>query len=188
MKLIAGLGNTGDGYSDTYHNVGFMALDELAERFRAPVFGKKNNALVTDAGSGDNKVILIKPLTYMNLSGDAVAYFSRYYKIAPRDILVMYDDIDIHKGTVRARLDGSAGTHNGMRDIVNKLGSTEFARVRIGTGLKPNFMALADYVLSHIHASERAVIDASITLACEFAADWAEGKAWDKLTATVNNA
>ncbi|MDE6402117.1 MAG: aminoacyl-tRNA hydrolase, partial [Clostridiales bacterium] len=142
MKLVVGLGNPVSEYRDTYHNIGFNAIDILAARLRAPVFAfdKKSNAELSDISAGGERVMLCKPQTYMNLSGNAVAYLARYYKIAPTDILVMYDDIDIAKGTIRARLNGSAGTHNGMRDIVSKLGGTEFARVRIGIGLKPNYM------------------------------------------------
>ncbi|MCX4314324.1 MAG: aminoacyl-tRNA hydrolase, partial [Clostridia bacterium] len=134
MKLVVGLGNPGNEYKDTYHNVGFIALDRLASRLVAPdfAFDKKSDSLLSDVVVCGEKVLLCKPQTFMNLSGDAVSRLSRYYKIAPRDILVMYDDIDIAIGTVRARESGSAGTHNGMRDIVGKLGSTDFARVRIG--------------------------------------------------------
>ncbi len=185
MKLIAGLGNIGERYADTYHNIGFIALDMLAERFDAPSFRNYDNALVTDIKLGGDKIILAKPTTYMNLSGDAVSALSRYYKIEPKDILVMYDDIDIHKGVVRARLSGSAGTHNGMRDIVAKLGSTAFARVRIGTGLKPNFIDLVDYVLMHITSSEKPTLRAACSIACDYAEAWARGEQWTELTRTV---
>lgn len=186
MKLIVGLGNPGSDYSSTYHNVGFMAVDMLAARIGAPVFGydKKSNSALSEVNIG-GKVILCKPETFMNLSGNAVSYLSRYYKIAPQDILVIYDDIDIPKGTVRARLSGSAGTHNGMRDIVAKLGSVDFARVRIGTGIKPNYMALADYVLSRIPAAEKNVIDESCAIACDYAQQWLNGEQWQDLTRTV---
>lgn len=187
MKLVAGLGNPGNEYADTYHNVGFKALDLLASRFCAPDFrlDKKSNAYLSEQSIFGHKTVLCKPNTYMNLSGDAISYLARYYKIPPRDILVVYDDIDIKKGTVRARLDGSAGTHNGMRDIVAKLGSTDFARVRVGTGLKPNFMALADYVLSRIPAFERDTVSGSISLACDFVEEWLSGKEWQALTVSV---
>lgn len=185
MKLIVGLGNTGDSYADTYHNVGFIALDLIAERLNAPAFSRKHNAEISDAVLSGEKLILIKPTTFMNLSGDAVSYFSRYYKIAPRDILVLYDDIDIKKGIVRARPNGSAGTHNGMRDIVNKLGSTDFARVRIGTGLKPEFMDLAHYVMTHIPAAEKPLLGKAFAAAADFALDWAEDRPWQTLTVNV---
>ncbi len=186
MKAIVGLGNPGDGYRDTYHNMGFMALDSLCERLNARAFSEEKFALVTDVYMGE-KVFLIKPLTYMNLSGDAVAYYARYYKIDSRDILVIYDDIDIKKGIVRARDGGSAGTHNGMRDLVAKLGTSEFPRVRIGTGFKPNYMNLADYVLSHVPAAERPTIDRAVSAACDYAEDFIAGKAWNTLTKDVTN-
>lgn len=187
MKLIAGLGNPGDGYKDTYHNVGFIALDRLASRFIAPDFrlDKKSNAYLSEQNIYGQKVLLCKPNTYMNLSGDAIGYLVRYYKIDPKDVLVMYDDIDIRKGTVRARPNGSAGTHNGMRDIVAKIG-TDFARVRIGTGMKPDFMALADYVLSSIPAFERPIMDGACALACDFTEQWLKGEEWTSLTMTYN--
>ena len=185
MKLIVGLGNVGENYADTYHNVGFMALDIIAERLNAPAFSVKNNAYISDASVSGEKVFLIKPTTFMNKSGDAVCYFSRYYKIEPKDILVLYDDIDIGKGAVRARLSGSAGTHNGMRDIVAKLGSTDFARVRIGTGPKPAFMDLIHYVMVHIPAVERPLLDKAFAAAADFALEWAAGKEWQTLTVNV---
>lgn len=187
MKLVVGLGNPGGDYRDTYHNIGFNALDRLASRFQAPdfAFDKKSNASISDLVLFGRKTLLVKPQTYMNLSGDAVAYLARYYKLAPEDILVMYDDIDIAKGTVRARLNGSAGTHNGMRDIVSKLSSTNFARVRIGTGFKPNYMTLADYVLSRFPAGERDLLDKACAAACDFAEAWLGGKPWQELTVTV---
>ena len=189
MKLIVGLGNPSNDYSGTYHNIGFMAADKVAAWFRAPDFSldKKSNAYISDCNICGQKVLLVKPNTYMNLSGDAVSALSRYYKIEPKDILVMYDDIDMSKGTVRARLSGSAGTHNGMRDIVAKLNSTDFARVRIGIGPKPNYMGLADYVLSKINSAFNGVMDKACGLAAAFADDWANGKPWQDLTKTVES-
>lgn len=189
MKLVVGLGNPGNEYKDTYHNVGFNALDLLASRFIAPdfAFDKKSDALISDCTLFGGRVLLCKPQTYMNLSGNAVAYLARYYKLAPDDILVIYDDIDIPKGTVRARKAGSAGTHNGMRDIVGKLCSTEFARVRIGTGFKPSYMGLADYVLSHFPLGERELMGKACAAACDYAEEWLSGKEWAELTVTVGN-
>ncbi|MBD5131173.1 MAG: aminoacyl-tRNA hydrolase [Clostridiales bacterium] len=189
MKLIVGLGNPEDSYRDTYHNVGFCAADILAARFNAPAFAydKKSNADLTDFSCGGEKILLCKPQTYMNLSGDAVSYLARYYKIAPADILVMYDDIDIPKGTIRAREQGSSGTHNGMRDILAKLGTQAFKRVRIGIGFRPNYMALADYVLSHIPAVEKPFMQKAFAAAADYAEDFANGKPWQELTVTISN-
>ncbi len=188
MKLVAGLGNPGDGYADTFHNVGFKALDRFAERANAPRFFLKGNAEICDiTNSSGEKVFLCKPQTYMNLSGDAIAALAKYYKIPPKDILVIYDDIDIKKGTVRARMNGSAGTHNGMRDIVHKLGSEDFARVRIGTGFKPDYIALVDYVLMRIPSVDKPVLDKAYDAACDFALDFIDGKPWQDLTVNVDN-
>lgn len=188
MKLIVGLGNPGSDYRDTYHNIGFMAVDRLSSRFQTPDFAldKKSNAFISDAVLFGQRTLLVKPNTYMNLSGDAVSRIARYYKIEPRDMLVTYDDIDMARGTVRARQSGSAGTHNGMRDIVAKLGSTDFARVRIGIGPKPDYMALADHVLSKIPAAWRDTMDKAVALAADFAEEWLAGKQWQDLTKTVN--
>lgn len=187
MKLIVGLGNPGSDYRDTYHNVGFMSIDKLAARLSVPDFAldKKSNSYLSDCNLFGQKTLFCKPNTYMNLSGDAVGFLARYYKIAPKDILVLYDDIDIPKGTVRARLSGSAGTHNGMRDIVAKLGSTDFARVRIGIGFRPNYMELKDYVLSHIGAAEKLTMSAAYDIACDYAEQWLKGEIWQDLTKTV---
>lgn len=189
MKLVVGLGNPGGDYRNTYHNIGFGAIDVFAAKTGAPDFAldKKANALTCDFLLGGEKIMLCKPQTFMNLSGDAVSYLARYYKIAPADILVVYDDIDIEKGTVRAREKGSAGTHNGMRDIVVKLGSTDFARVRIGTGFKPEYMGLADYVLSRYSAEVRGVLLLACDKACDFILDWVHGKQWQNLTVSVKN-
>ena len=188
MKLIVGLGNPGSDYACTYHNVGFATVDKLSSRFFTPDFAldKKSNAYLSEQVLFGKKTLLCKPNTYMNLSGDAVAYIARYYKVEPQDILVIYDDVDIEKGTVRARPNGSAGTHNGMRDIVGKLSSADFARVRIGIGRKPNYMSLADYVLSKISSEWNAVMDKAFCLAAAYAEEWLAGKAWQDLTKTVN--
>lgn len=187
MKLVVGLGNPGDDYRDTYHNIGFAALDLLASRLSVSAFAfdKKSNAELSLAACSGDKIILCKPMTYMNLSGNAVSAVSAYYKIEPRDIIVIYDDIDIGKGTVRARPSGSAGTHNGVRDIVQKLGSTDFARVRVGTGFKPEFMRLDSYVLSHIPNGEKALLEKACLAACAFAEDFIKGEAWRELTVSV---
>lgn len=185
MKLAVGLGNPGGEYRDTYHNIGFIALQELAARLNAPALALKGNARVCVASFGGERIVLCEPQTYMNLSGDAVAKVAAFYKIEPRDIIVIYDDIDMPKGAVRARKCGSAGTHNGMRDIVAKLGTQDFARVRIGTGLKPSYMELKDYVLAHIPQAEQKILSAACSVACDFVCDFIIGKDWQSLTVTA---
>lgn len=184
MKLAVGLGNPGVEYRDTYHNIGFCVADALAEAFCSPDFllDKKSNAFLSEAVAFEQRVIICKPNTYMNLSGTAVSYLARYYKIEPKDIIVIYDDIDVVKGAVRARLSGSAGTHNGMRDIVSKLGTRDFARVRVGTGFKPDYMTLADYVLSRYSASDRPILQKACDIARDFVTDWIRGNEWREFT------
>lgn len=187
MKLVVGLGNPGNDYKDTYHNIGFHALDRLASRFQTPDFtlDKKSNAYLSSAVLFGQNTLLCKPNTYMNLSGDAVSKLARYYKTEPCDILVFYDDIDMAKGVVRARMGGSAGTHNGMRDIVSKLGTGEFPRVRIGIGGKPDYMQLADYVLSKIPAGFKDIMDKACAAAADFAEEWLRGEPWQTQTVSV---
>lgn len=133
MLLIVGLGNPGDQYQKTRHNVGFMALDQLAEKLGADDFKpeKKFNAEITSADFHREKIILAKPTTFMNLSGEAVQNMSQFYKIEPENILVVYDDVDLPLGQIRIRKSGSPGTHNGMKSIVQFIGS-DFPRIRIG--------------------------------------------------------
>lgn len=146
INIIIGLGNPGKQYEKTYHNLGFAAVDSLAEDFSF-VFSKKNKKSVFAEGQIEGKkIILVKPQTYMNLSGEAVELFKRKYKEA--NIMVVCDDIDLEKGVVRYREKGSGGTHNGLRNIVEHIGQ-DFNRIKIGAG-RDERMDLADYVLSKI--------------------------------------
>lgn len=174
MKLIVGLGNPGKEYANTYHNIGFMALDRFADEFGFDFSKKKCQAVVCEDYFGNEKVILAKPTTYMNNSGNSVREFIQKFKIDLKDILVVFDDIDIEKGQVRFRQNGSAGTHNGMRSIIENLKSTEFARLKIGT--KPEFKPnnLADYVLSRMPNAEWK--EQAITLAVTKIEDFIKGK------------
>jgi len=149
MKLIVGLGNPGKEFENTYHNLGFMAIDRLAKKLNTNIVKSKGNALYSQVKYKDEIVFLIKPLTYMNLSGQAVKYFSKYYKINPEDIIVLCDDIDLPKGVERYRERGSGGTHNGLKNIVYELQSENFQRVKIGAG-NDKSIDLKDYVLGQI--------------------------------------
>ena len=158
MKIIVGLGNPGDGYAYTYHNVGWLTLDVLAERLNMKLTTKECDSLVGVKSAGGEKIILAKPLTFMNLSGSAVKQLLARYKATPAELIVVYDDIDIEKGTFRYREKGSAGTHNGMRDIIAKIGTENFVRVRVGTGPVPAQIPLVSYVLMPIPDAERPLV------------------------------
>lgn len=145
-NIIIGLGNPGKEYEKTYHNLGFMAIDSLAEDFSLNFSKKNKNSVYAEGVIEGKKIILVKPQTYMNLSGEAVAIFKQKYKDA--NLIVVCDDIDLSKGTVRFRENGSGGTHNGLRNIVCHIGQ-EFKRIKIGCGRDEN-MELADFVLSKI--------------------------------------
>ena len=170
MKLIFGLGNPEKAYDNTPHNLGFAVVDNLCKEFGGS-FKKKKNALIAKIAEKD--VILIKPLTYMNLSGDAVRYFVKKLKIPLENILIILDDIDIPAGTIRLKHQGSAGTHNGLRDIVHKLNTQNFSRLRVGVG-KPENKDLADFVLSKMTGTLKKETDQGIALATEKAKEFIE--------------
>ena len=150
MIVIFGLGNIGNEYEKTYHNTGFIFLDNFAKKYGFKFTKTKYNGMVAEGNINGEKVMLVKPTTYMNLSGKCVREYVNKFKLDLQNILVIYDDIDIACGTYRLRKSGSAGTHNGMRNIIQELNSENFARLRIGIGFKPEYMGLADYVLSRI--------------------------------------
>jgi len=154
--LVVGLGNPGSKYWNTRHNVGYAAMDALAESLHARVDRVKFQGLTGTAEYQDHKLVLLKPTTYMNLSGRSVAAAAKFYKIPPERILVMLDDISLEPGRLRVRKSGSAGGHNGLKSIISSLGSQEFPRIRIGVGEKPHpDYDLADWVLSVFPLSER---------------------------------
>ncbi|MBE5815298.1 MAG: aminoacyl-tRNA hydrolase [Clostridiales bacterium] len=171
MYLIVGLGNPGQQYTHTRHNAGFDALEELARGLNVSITRKKEDALIGECYIGTEKTLLCMPQTFMNLSGHAVSGLMHYFRIPMENLLVIYDDIDLPPGTVRIRKNGSAGTHNGMRSIVEQLGSDQFARVRIGVGDRPAGGDLAAWVLGHIaDGEERKLVEESFrqaALACE---------------------
>lgn len=150
MLVIVGLGNKGKQYENTYHNLGFMAVDHFAKEHGMSFTKTKYFGEVAEGMVGQNKVTLLKPSTYMNASGKSVGDVVRKLKLPLKNILVVYDDIDLDFGAIRVRAKGSAGTHNGMRDIINVLSSEDFARVRVGSGRPEGRMDLATFVLSKI--------------------------------------
>ena len=154
MKLIVGLGNPGKDYEKTRHNAGFMCIDEVAKKLNMSFDTKKFKALIAMGFVGGEKVILMKPQTYMNLSGETLIDIYKYYKVDMENIIVIYDDIDLEVGKLRIRKKGSAGTHNGMRSIVKCLGATDFPRVRVGVSRPMPGQDLADFVLSRFRKEE----------------------------------
>ncbi len=155
MYIIAGLGNPDGRYENTRHNVGFEVIDILADRMGICADEKKHRALCGRGVLEGQKVILLKPQTYMNLSGESVRAAADFYKAEPENIIVVYDDISLEPGQLRIRGKGSAGGHNGIKNIIAHLGTQEFPRVKVGIGEKPKGMDLADYVLSHFSQGER---------------------------------
>lgn len=152
--IICGLGNPGKKYDNTHHNAGFMALDRLAEKCGASVDRLKYHALVGDAMLGGKRVLLMKPQTFMNNSGEAVAEAMRFYKIPPQHLIVLSDDISLEAGRIRIRKKGSAGGHNGLKSIIACIGSEDFPRVKLGIGGKPERWDLADWVLSEFRGAD----------------------------------
>lgn len=150
MFVIVGLGNPEKKYEGTRHNIGFAVIDALADKYNISIKDKKHNALCGTGVIEGVKVMLVKPLTYMNLSGDSVADVMNFYKLDPEeDMLVVYDDISLAPGNIRVRKKGSAGGHNGIKSIIARCGTQNFMRVRVGVGEKPEGWDLADHVLGH---------------------------------------
>ncbi len=187
MKLIVGLGNPDAEYKNTYHNLGFMAVDKVAEKLSLTFSKEKCRASLAEGRIGSEKVILAKPLTYMNLSGESVRELVSFYKIPLKDLMVIYDDYDLNTGVIRIREKGSAGTHNGMRNIVKELSSSEFARVRIGfKPLEDLQMPLINYVLSGIKAEDKPAYEKAIAIAGNAGADFAKSVEIQKIMQEYN--
>lgn len=160
MIIIAGLGNPTKEYEGTRHNVGFDVIDRLADRYNIDVETKKHLALIGKGVIAGQKVILAKPQTYMNLSGESIRSIVDYYKVDPEtELLVIYDDISLDVGKLRIRTKGSAGGHNGIKNIIAHLGSQVFPRIKVGVGEKPSKYDLADYVLGHFSKEEQVLMD-----------------------------
>ena len=169
MKLIVGLGNPDGKYNNTWHNVGFSALDFFANKNKIKIAKSKCRSLIF---VGDD-YMLAKPQTYMNLSGDAVLELKKYFKIPLENILIILDDIDLPRGKIRYRQTGSAGTHNGLRDIVNKVGETP--RIRIGVG-RDEKMDLKDFVLSYIDPESKEILNSSYAKVSDLIKQFIDGE------------
>lgn len=166
--LVVGLGNPGDKYENTRHNVGFLAVDELGERGGFPIQRLKHKALTNTAVIGGQGALVMKPVTFMNLSGEAVGEAARFYKIAPDHVLVISDDVDLPLGKLRIRTVGSAGGHNGLKSIIQHLGTDQFPRLKIGVGGKPHpDYDMADWVLGKLQGEDKKVIDEAVKRAAD---------------------
>lgn len=170
MKIIIGLGNPGRDYAGTRHNVGFSVIYNISDAYNIRVDTLKHRALIGRGTMEGEKVILAMPMTYMNLSGESVRELMQYYKCAAEDIIVIYDDISLDVGRLRVRTKGSAGGHNGIKNIISQLGTDVFTRIKVGVGQKPPRMDLADYVLGHFSKEEQPVIRDSAERARQAAA------------------
>ena len=169
--LIVGLGNPGDKYEGTRHNVGFMVADELGERGRFPIQRLKYKALTSTAAIGGQGALVMKPTTYMNLSGEAVGEAARFYKLPPDHVLVFSDDVDLPLGRLRIRTGGSAGGHNGLKSIIQHLGTDQFPRIKLGVGGKPHpDYDMADWVLGRLQGEDRKILDEAAKRAADAAA------------------
>jgi PTH1 family peptidyl-tRNA hydrolase len=171
LKLVVGLGNPGTKYQGTRHNVGFDVIDRLAQGGSRPSFSRKFDGLVAEAEIDFRRVLLLKPETFMNLSGRSVAQAQRFYKLEPADLLVVCDDLSLPFGKLRLRPGGSDGGQKGLRDIAAHLGTDLFPRLRIGIGERGEVDA-ADYVLSRFRSAERPIIDDALILATQAVAVW----------------
>ena len=186
MYIIAGLGNPGKKYEDTRHNVGFSTIDVLADKLNIKVNKIKFKGLVGEGRIGNEKVILLKPHTFMNNSGESIVEILNFYKLKPEDLMVVVDDIDIEFAQLKIKKNGSAGTHNGLKSIVNLTGSKHFARFKIGVGKKHPNEDLASFVLSNFPAKEKKHIEDAID-ACADAIIDAVDSGIDKSMNSYNN-
>ena len=169
--LIVGLGNPGDKYDGTRHNAGFLAVDALADKGQFRISRVKFKALTAQGSVGGQGALVMKPTTYMNLSGEAVGEAARFYHIPPANVLVISDDVDLPLGKLRLRTGGSAGGHNGLKSIIQHLGTDQFPRIKIGVGGKPHpDYDMADWVLGRLQGEDRKVLDEAAERAAEAAA------------------
>lgn len=163
MYLIVGLGNPGRQYENTRHNVGFDVMDAIADKYNISISEKKHKALCGRGVIEGQKVVLAKPQTFMNLSGESVVELLHYYKLDPAEaLLVIFDDISLAPGNIRIRKKGSAGGHNGIKNIIAQTGTRDFVRVKVGVGEKPEGWDLADHVLGRFDAAERTSVEEAI--------------------------
>lgn len=167
MYLIVGLGNPEEEYANTRHNMGFDAINKISEKYNIDVNKKKFKGLYGTGVIDGKKVILLKPQTYMNLSGDSIIEVMDYYGIEPEDLIVIYDDMDIEKGTMKIRKKGGPGSHNGMKSVVENLQTTNFARIRIGIGRPEHNQDKINFVIGKLPKEEQDMLEAGVQKAAE---------------------
>jgi PTH1 family peptidyl-tRNA hydrolase len=173
MKLVVGLGNPGRKYEGTRHNVGYMVLAELARKFGRPPMKEKFRAEAMEAELGGQRALLLSPLTFMNLSGQSVGEAMAFYKIPEQDLLVICDDLNLPLGKLRIRVKGASGGQKGLEDIIRRLGTEDFPRLRLGIGSPPDNWDWADYVLSKFAKDEQPVMEEAICRGAEAVEAWA---------------
>ena len=177
MKLIVGLGNPEEKYANTLHNLGFISVNKTAKILGVEFNKNKGKALIAETKINGEKIILAKPQTYMNLSGESVVELMNFFKVDKKDLLVIYDDFDLDKGVIRIRESGSSGTHNGMKNIIALLGYSDFARVRVGFNPgKENRIPLLDLVLSKIKEEDVEIFNKVTDVASKVAYEFASGE------------
>ncbi len=187
MYLIVGLGNPDSVYKNTFHNIGFMAVDRFAEKIGAKFTKKECKAVTAHTFVGDEKVIIAKPQTYMNLSGESVLSLTAKYKINQDEFFIVYDDVDLELGALRIRESGSAGTHNGMKNVIANIGTQDFNRLRIGAGRGDNEqMDLKDFVLSKISAVDFAILSKTFDSAAAALTEFCKGVPVQKIMQKYN--
>ncbi len=186
MYLIVGLGNPEEKYAKTFHNMGFLAAGDVAEALHVKFKKRECEASVAEGYLGGEKVIIARPLTYMNASGRSVKQLAAKYKISPKELIVIYDDYDLPKGHVRIRPSGSAGTHNGMRSVIAELGYSEFARIRIGIRDEAVDIPLINYVLSEVRREDYDLFSAASKRAAEAAIALASGEDFERVMTKYN--
>lgn len=172
MKCIIGLGNPGKKYVATRHNIGFMVIDELAHRHHFQLSKEKFNGLYTIELISGEKVACIQPQTFMNRSGDCIQPFIDYYKINVENIIVIYDDLDLPVGKIRLRKKGGHGGHNGLRSVIDRLGTNNFKRLRVGIGRPMDSQPIIDYVLNKFSKDQKEAVQSSINLAADACEKW----------------
>lgn len=172
VKVIVGLGNPGRAYEETRHNLGFKTIDKISDKWSIPVVQNKFRALVGEGRINSERILLVKPQTYMNLSGESVSEVLSFYKLTPAELLVIHDDLDLPLGKLRLREKGSAGGNNGIKSIIQHLGTQEFKRIKIGIGRPEPGESVRDYVLQPFPPGDRQVIEQAVERAADAAAMW----------------